>query len=42
MKILKLALTTAPALKSIDYTDDADEIICGMNASDDGWDEVLM
>jgi len=42
METLKLALTTAPALKSIDYTDGAGEIICGVDASGDGWGGVLM
>ena len=33
METLKLALTTALALKIIDYTEDADEIICAVNVS---------
>ena len=42
MKILKLALTSAPALKSIDYTEGVSEIIYRIDASDEGWEEVLM
>ena len=33
MKILKLILTTVSALKIIDYTEDADEVICTVNVS---------
>jgi hypothetical protein len=33
MKILKLTLITASALKFINYNKDADEIICAINAN---------
>ena len=33
METLKLVLTTALALKTINYTEDAGEIICAINAS---------
>jgi len=33
MKTFKLVLTTAFALKIIDYIEDADEIICAVDAS---------
>ena len=42
MKILKLALTTAPALKSVDYSEGAGEIICAINANNKDWGENLM
>ena len=42
MKILKLVLTTASALKTINYTKDAGEIICAVDASDKEWGGNLM
>ncbi len=42
MKILKLALITTSALKFIDYSEDAGEIICAIDASDEGWRGNLM
>ena len=42
MEILKLALTTAPALKSIDYEKEAGTIYCRVDASGDGWGGNLM
>jgi len=42
METLKLALTTAPALKSIDYEKGAGEIIVGVDASGGGWGGILM
>ena len=42
MKTLKLALTTAPALKTIDYTEGAGEVICAVDASGEGWGGNLM
>ena len=41
METLKLALTTAPALRSIDYRKDAGEIILAVDASLQGWGGVL-
>ena len=42
MEILKLALTTAPALKTIDYSEGAGMIICAVDASGEGWGGNLM
>lgn len=42
MAILKEALTTAPALASLDYSEGAGEIILGADASLDSWGGVLM
>jgi len=42
MEILKIALTSAPALKSIDYEPGAGTIYCGVDASGDGWGGNLM
>ena len=42
MKILKLALTIASALKIINYTKDTSEIIYTVNISDKEWDGNLM
>ena len=41
METLKAALTTAPALRSIDYADNAGEIILAVDASLRGWGAVL-
>ena len=42
MKTLKIILTTASALKSIEYEEERDEIIYVINASEKKWEEVLM
>ena len=42
MDLLNLALTSPPALFSLDYSKDADEIILAVNASLEGWGGVLM
>ena len=42
MKTLKLVLTTASALKFIDYTEDADKIICTVNVNEEDWEDNLM
>ncbi len=42
MDLLKLALTTPPALVSLDYTDRAGDIILEVDASLEGWGGVLM
>jgi hypothetical protein len=42
MKILKKALTTAPALIAINYEPGAGEIITAFNISGRGWGTVLM
>ena len=42
MKTFKLVLTTAFALKIIDYIEDADEIICAVDASRENWRDNLM
>ena len=41
METLKAALITAPALRSIDYADNAGEIILAVDASLRGWGAVL-
>ena len=40
--LLKLALTSFPALVSLDYTEETSEIILAVDASLDGWGGVLM
>ena len=40
--LLKLALTSPPALVSLDYSKDAGEIILAVDASLEGWGGVLM
>ena len=42
MDRLKIALTTAPALISLDYSEDAGDIILAVDASLTGWGSVLM
>ena len=42
MDLLKLALTTPPALVSLDYNESAGDIILAVDASLDGWRGVLM
>ena len=42
MDLLKLALTSPPALVSLDYTEGAGDIILAVDASLDGWGGVLM
>ena len=42
MNLLKLALTTLPALVSLDYTKGASDIILAVDANLDGWGGVLM
>ena len=42
MDTLKLALTTAPALCSLDYSERAGLIILGVDSSGKGWGAVLM
>ena len=42
MDLLKLALTTPPALVSLDYSEGAGNSILAVNASLDGWRGVLM
>jgi hypothetical protein len=42
MNVLKIALTMAPALRSIDYSIDAGEIICAVDSSGGGWGGTLM
>ena len=42
MDTLKLALTTAPALCSLDYSEGAGLIILGVDSSGNGWGAVLM
>ena len=42
MEILKLALTTAPALKIIDYFEGVGIIIYTIDASGEGWGNNLM
>jgi hypothetical protein len=42
MKILKLALITAPVLKSINYTKDADKIIYTINTNREEWGSNLI
>ena len=41
MDILKEALKNAPALATLDYTDDAGEIILAVDASSEGWGAIL-
>lgn len=42
MDLLKLALTTLPALVSLDYLEGEGEIILAMDASLERWREVLI
>lgn len=42
MNLLKLVLTSLPALVSLDYSKDAGEIILAIDASLEGWRGVLM
>ena len=42
MNLLKKQLTTVPALKSINYYKNADDIIFIINVSDYRWKAVLM
>ena len=42
MKTLKLVLTTASALKFIDYIEDADKVICTVNISREDWENNLI
>ena len=42
MDALKLALTSAPALVQLDYSEDAGPIILAVDASLTGWGAVLM
>ncbi len=42
MNLLKLALTTSPALVSLDYSEEVGEIILVVDASLEGWGGVLM
>ena len=41
MDRLKIALTTAPALKSVEYGEDTGEIVVSTDASKDGWGGTL-
>ena len=41
MDILKEALKNTPALATLDYTDDAGEIILAVDASGEGWGAIL-
>ena len=41
MEILKEALTNAPALPTLDYADDAGEIILAVDASGEGCGAIL-
>ena len=42
MKIFKTMLMTAFTLRSIEYEEEKDEIICAMNVNDEKWRKVLM
>ena len=42
MKILKLILITASALKIINYIEDMSEVICMIDASREEWEDNLM
>ena len=42
IKTLKLILTTASALKIIDYTENMSEVICTINVSREDWKDNLM
>ena len=42
MYSLKMVLTRAPALRAIDYFENADDIILAVDASNAGWGAVLM
>ena len=42
MKILKLVLITASALKFINYTEDADKVIYAVNVSREDWEDNLI
>ena len=42
MNVLKTALTTAPALVKIIYTDGAGDVILAVDASYEGWGSILM
>ena len=42
MDMLKLALTTLPALVSLDYTEKANDIILKVDVSLEGWGRMLM
>lgn len=42
MNLLKLSLTTPPALVSLDYTEEAGDIILAVDISLEGWGGVLM
>ena len=41
IETLKIALTSAPALLPLDYTDGVSAIILAVNASSIGWGGVL-
>ena len=41
MDRLKIALTTAPALKSVEYRENAEEIVMFIDALKDEWKETL-
>ena len=41
MERLKEALTNAPALSTIDYSEEAGEIILAVDASGEGWGAIL-
>ena len=42
IKILKLVLTIVSALKIINYTENADEIICAIDINEENWEDNLM
>ena len=42
MKTLKSALTTASALKTFNYSEDADEVICTVDVSEKNWRNNFM
>ena len=42
MKILKTALTTVFTLRSIEYEEERNEIICVMNVSEKEWEDILI
>ncbi len=42
MDLLKLALTIPPALVSLDYTEEAGNIILAVDASLEGWGGILI
>ena len=41
MELLKKALTEAPALSTLDYSEEGGEIVLAVDASGEGWDAIL-